>query len=477
MTEIVSHQGIQQASYFAARATIQTATVIASALGFSGKNAPTFRNAAYELMIGELRRTPLNLKVVDVATERSQPVALGTGTGEEIHLVLTPLDGAEALRDGSSGSMTAVAAATREGFRFPDVSATGYFVVAIGPERVNGIDGILDRYKLLPAGSGGKSLRLLFGPYERGEDATQKCSLIDDIVGHQTSGQHVDVQPLLAVTQLPKMNWRPLVKHWHRHRRLRGSALAAALAAFTGRVPYAVAISLRPQLIQMAIAARALGGRLLAIPIDGPDQPEKPDQLQVVGRETLTEADLVTANNGVLVCTSISEICVMSRVRFGFDFTARADTLIASISTSRLTQQTDELHLGRANFRDPNGNDVNAAVLMQAFRRVLEFQPKDRRDSTSIADQLAQMQNLGVSDLKGDVVTSPGGAASNVCKEESGVAQGRSNDKKNTTKSGAAEPSQVKSPKKKAPNQRSRPAMAAMPKRQTGDKRKPRKQR
>ena len=102
----------------------------------------------------------------------------------------------------------------------------------------------------------------------------------------------------------------------------------------------------------------------------------------------LRETDFVSGNNAVLCCTSVSEVCVLDRVRFGFDGTAVTDTIIVSLATGKVTRQNDTLQLGRANMRDPNGEEIEATKLIQAFKNFLHSS-----DSKTIVKQLARINN------------------------------------------------------------------------------------
>lgn len=264
MSDLKGHKGTQLTAHVATRATIQTAVILASGLGTNeSKKSPTFRNAACELLFGALRTDLPNMNIFELdeltqdkkhirgfddwktANRNADDLAKEVMKHDDlkVDLALTPVDGADAVREGVSGSVSAVAAGPPGCFVRPrNVSA--YFAVAIGAKQLDeAMTKRLAEYDsfLIP------NTRPLLANFV---GATFK--LIDTAVG-----AHQSVPPVVAIMLEGDRykTWHPVIESWHRQRRLQGSAVAAALAAFLGKVPYAIFVARLPQMIQAAVAA------------------------------------------------------------------------------------------------------------------------------------------------------------------------------------------------------------------------------
>lgn len=415
------NKGIQMASAVLARSTVQTAIVLASGLGCaeqSRRTRGTLQQAAADMMLGALQFGVLHPNIVALDVENTKrrkafttrfdawhvahsPLVAGLkddwscktenrnfADSLKVDLVLTPLDGAEVLRRGRSGSVSAAAAGSKDSFSLRDDPA--YFVIAVGPERVEAVSSILSAYESYSLPTDEPLLvNFVGGAFQ----------LINELVA--ASG---DVVPVVGITLGGAYEeWDPSIKHWHRRRRLEGSALAAALAAYEGKVPYSIFVSRPPQVMQAALAAQGLGGRLFALPLSMPVKKSDYKKVKVKRQsdetvesgitvpstKILRETDFVRADaNAVLCVSSVSEVCVYDRVRFGFDNTAECHTIIISLSTGKITRQHDKLKLETANMRDPEGGEINAKLLLQAFRDFLQVDD----DDPSLAQEIKNLK-------------------------------------------------------------------------------------
>lgn len=403
-----SHLGVQLASYLLSRATIQTAVVMSTGLGTRQKFDKSYRHAACELQLGALRLNPplLDMRLVEVyETEANSPYQteftnwfrnplksnahyFKDRDDLRVDLVLTPIDGAKALWNGESGSVSVAAAAPRgtegkESFCNPCKEASGYLVIALSPEQSKSFPD--EEFEVEE-----QSLPQLKGEFP----------LLQRILAHAPNqnralGVMFDAYEKF-VPQLPPMQ---------SVRRLQGSAVAAALAAFCGKLPYSIFFSRLPQLMQASVAARGLKGRLYAIPLrDEKDRKTKArqsaealpqgskktksatfDHVKVLASKAFTETDFVKSQNAVVACTSISEICVLDRVRFMSDGTAVSDTLTVSIVSGRTSRQTDHVPPDWS-MRGPDGEEVKGHDLIDAYKRYL---PKD---NSSVRDELEEIK-------------------------------------------------------------------------------------
>ncbi len=408
-----SHLGVQLASYMLTRATIQTAVVMSTGLGTRQKTDKNYRHAACELQLGALRSRPplLDMRLVQVYETESNSRyknEFGTWVRESlkkhkryfegrddlrVDLVLTPIDGAKALRDGESGSVSVAAAAPRaangeeESFCNPCEGATGYLVIALGPKQAESLKDVDTEIKARTLAHFKRDFPLLLALLEQAPtDNRHALGVMFDAYGK-------------FVPKLPAMQSL---------RRLQGSAVAAALAAFRGKLPYSIFFARLPQVMQASVAARGLKGHLYAIPLydekdrmaknkrprgetslrgDNESAAAKYDHVKVLMPKALRETDFVKSQNAVVACTSISEVCVLDRVRFRSDGTAVSDTLTVSLASGRTSRQTDYVPPDWS-MRSPSGDEVRRRDLIEAYKRYL---PK-REQKASVSIELEKMQ-------------------------------------------------------------------------------------
>jgi hypothetical protein len=255
----------------------------------------------------------------------------------KVDLVLTPIDGANSLATGASGSLSVAAAGESGCFAAKsDDVITAYLTIAV-PKHSMETD-IVDFVSTVENTHGGTPVK----------DVLENFTELEHIVSLllKTHG----VPPIVAITlEGIFKDHKVSMKTWHRQRILEGSVVANGLAAFLDRVDCSVFITRWPQLIQVAIAARGLGGEIIAIPLK---------DREVASGSLLRAEDLVLKANAVLCATSISEVCVLDRVRFHPEGSVKTDSITVSLATGRIIRQADTFSLEHANARDRSGIEV-----------------------------------------------------------------------------------------------------------------------
>lgn len=390
----MSSFGVQRAASILSRASIQTAVVMSTGLGTGQRSAKNYRHAARELQLGALRLEPriLDMQLVELyesETNSEHKKQFNDQMGPQnpqsnlpcIDLVLTPIDGAGALKTGESGSVSVAAAAlsdiTKKPFCNPCNDATGFLVIALGPEETKsfGVDKVeIEAETLFQLQVEFPLLRRILLPHQ----------------SRHALGVMFDAYPKF----FPKLSDMQSI------RRLQGSAVAAALAAFCGKLPYSVFFARLPQVIQASVAAKGLKCRLYAIPLYDPtdrlvsnrdtDTPKTLENVHVVAGEAFTESKFVNTNDAVVTCTSISEVCVLDRVRFASDGTAEANTLTVSLVKDGNGSTTRQIDCVPPNWsmRSPEGKDVEGRYLIEAYRRYLPIGSQD----TSVQLELEKLR-------------------------------------------------------------------------------------
>ena len=365
------------------RATNQVAITLATAMGHrrADQLAPTFRTWAAQSMFAALLDSvlPCTLNEFDdyghggsgaarlkkEFVKKRDMLHLPATLPEEFHIevVLVPLDGANALREGRSGALSLIGAARRGCF--------------IGNHFVNGAErtAVGDCYLAIVVGKGAlaeeRPLNLALKPQRA--SATEVCAwlrkqeLLQVLVRYVRSNVH---EPVIGVTYPPDWNQKnrfPL--QGCMVRLLEGSTVGAALAALRNKVPAIVCVSRRPQVKLIALATIALQGSLFCVPLE--ECKDKKGAEFHVPQEVLArhETDFVRKDNGILISSSISEVCFQDRVRFIDQNRVSVNTLIVSLASRSLRDITQELDLGSATFRDPLGKRVIASEELQRFRR------------------------------------------------------------------------------------------------------------
>lgn len=393
-----AHLGVQIASHLLARSTIQTAVVMSAGLGTGKGYGNKYRHAACELQLGALRlgKPVLDIELIEVYESESSSRYKNDFTNWfkktwdakhpyfqdrdelKVDLVLTPIDGAKALWKGESGSVSVAAAAPRgtdgkPSFCKPSKEATGYLVIAVGPEQAD--DPNLDEYLAID-----KKMSLT--------DLGNEFALLQRILKQAPP----EKRHVLGLMVDPYEKFMPPLPPMQCIRRLQGSAVAAALAAFCGKLPWSVFFSRLPQLMQASVAARGLKGRLYAIPLrdenelNSEKQKDGYNHVKVLPGRIFNETDFVKSENAVVCCSSISEVCVLDRVRFETDGTAITDTLTVSLVSHRATRQSDRVPLD-SKMRGPDGQEVTGGELVEAFRQFLLSDTK-----SSVLHELEQLQ-------------------------------------------------------------------------------------
>lgn len=401
----MTNLGTLIAQQLAERATIQSALVMASGLGFAtlhkapskkkkvapgetkneasdeinavnnpgSKFQPTIKKAACDYMLGALSNSLISSRIVqlDVPTGREDIIrkfqqldpkqlknplikpAVKDEPALQVDFVLAPIDGADALRRGESGSVSIAAVGPAGSFPFLHTSDE-FFVVAVGAGRLNNrLQKALTNNYSNPVVTKVEPLNTFVGG---------SFKLIDLVL---------EMQPQIPPPVMALMfegtyeRFIPRITPWCRRRRLTGSSFAAALATFDGKLSCAAFVTRLPQLIQCAIAAKGLGGRLFAVPLtkvpaeNGPKGASKHDLVNVVKGRILKESDLFVQDRHVVVaCTSVSEVCALDRIRFTTPTHAKTNSISISVSPNRVTRQSDTIALKDTLVFDVMGPNV-----------------------------------------------------------------------------------------------------------------------
>jgi len=373
------------------RVTQQVAISMALALGHQS-NIQSFRRWATKIMFGVLRGVRLDIQRIELdyvgqtepeekqkfeswSRRESSPYPVDT----KVDVVLTPIDGANALREGRSGALSVIAAGRPGcfvGSEFADKVpvAPSFLLLAISGEAWT------------PA------MRKRLQPFHRNSKPIV-CDKNQDIDAFLTGYRPVDsvIDALKKGGQEPIIGlnfesancrgWTPSIKGPYMGRRLEGSAFSACLGAFLNKVSATICVARRTHVKQIAVAARATGGRMWAIPLHE-ERAKKPNFKNVKvkeGSKVRHEDDFVGDTNVVCVCSSISEVCVQDRVRFMNQHRVSVHTLILSNASGGLRTHVQLFDLKRAPFRGYDGNVVGASMFLGDFKKELEAKPPRKR--------------------------------------------------------------------------------------------------
>jgi hypothetical protein len=299
--------------------------------------------------------------------QRSIP-ALKRSPDFNVELVLVPLDGAHALREGQSGALSLIGAAREGSFvgkRGKDVEGQ--------PFKDHGGQPIAECYLAIVVGNDALPSQPPPLPAVRHAADVWKWlqdeGVLQDLVEYVKPKIHI---PVFATIQTPAMYLGPHVSlSGCTVRLLSGSTVGGALAALRNNVSAAICICWRPQIKLIALAATALQGSLYCVPIEQTrSKKTEPFGYRVVpGTPWRRETDFVRGDNGILISSSISEVCFQDRVRFIGSDRASVNTLVVSLASRGLRDTTQELDLTRATFHRARGERLAAADELARFRR------------------------------------------------------------------------------------------------------------
>jgi hypothetical protein len=372
------------------RATTQAAITVALAMGHSNPEvkAPTFREKGARSIFGVMRTLLLDLRIMLLdkdaggvgeaktrydnwrsSRDGQDHLAMVCGIKQtKLDAIVVPVDGAEVLRDGRSGALSIIAAGRPPSDAEADDGCfrlrcgrgfDSFFIVLVGPDALT--SAMMKRLEPFEDG-----LRREKEGSEWSEFFSE-TPLLSEIVQALRESQFASVGFAISGEsfqgwKLSPINGEPLCMR----RILDGSAVSAALAALRGKVPASACVARRAQAFQIAVAVRALGGRMYAMPL----REERQSGIMRAtahGERWLRASDFANDTNGVLVCTSITEICVLDRVRFGGEWHVTTDTLVASIATRSSREIRQHLDLTRTTFWDEDGKETDAILLLKEF--------------------------------------------------------------------------------------------------------------
>jgi hypothetical protein len=431
-SQLNEHPGVQLAVSQLLRSTTQTAIVLGAGMGWEPPAVPAlgnpssagespesekrFRWHAANEMLGVLRASLNSMPIFKIGLideqfsentcskfkrdnrqhpdpQLSEATSFIRSRSElAVDLVLTPIDGATSLSKGASGSVSVAAAGEPGCFvENPDKKCPTYLTIAI-PRHSMQKNGVREYLGTLKNTYDGKSV----------EEVLQDYKSLEKIVKMMRAP---GVPPVIAVTLKPSRrakakpcgehtkssretpsrkdkNFLLKMKTWHTQRVLDGSVVATGLAAFCEKVDCSLFISRWPQLIQIAIAAKSLGGEIVALPL-------KKDRgvTRIASGNLLQKANILKEGKKAILCaTSISEVCVLDRVRFHRNGTATTDSIIVSSATGRVTRQVDTFILKTAHARDPAGMDDTMLGRIAKLWQAGSSETKDADGTTTRKD-------------------------------------------------------------------------------------------
>lgn len=401
------NRGIRMARGELPRATDQVSTLLAAAMGYrhanSHTNAQTYRGWAAEYLLGYMKSMTLDLSVLhldenagrvgdalneynewrnDKATGRAWLNRVNSIEDLALTSVLVPLDGAEALRHGESGSIVSIAAGPagtfvgnhfESNFGEEHIDRPGvrpeqhYFVVVVGPLALSG-----------PMRSGlnqwDNPTGLVLDNDEMGvEQFCFESELISAITEQIRREQRLPIVSMVWSRTIPDY-WSRSRDERVATRQLSGSSLASMLAALTDKTDLSVCVARKAQVIQASVAARAIGGRLYAVPFINQDF------VIPKGAIMRREGDFVTGEHALLCCTSVSEVCIVDRVRqlraqyvvSSSSHRVSTDSFSISLATGGYMRRKHEFDLARTTFRQRDGTQINAQDLLKEFENELD---------------------------------------------------------------------------------------------------------
>lgn len=306
-----------------------------------------------------------------------------------LELVALPIDGARAFVEGRSGSLSVIAAGEPGSFvgdTFLDGHrvADEYFVIATSEEYY------AKNATRMNLESGTRLFASESGPFR-----------FSKTVGEHQVLEHV-IDKLVSTRPWPTVGmtfehergfWINIQRHIRR-RNLEGSSVAGALAAFKCKVDLSLFISRASQLRQIAVAAKMMNGHFLAIPLerrrfkadsthplseqelrDADAQGERTHVFPCIDSDAIgrTQEDFALKNNLILVATSITEVCLMDRIRHGLGIVS-CETMAICLPTRSFRKQTHNFDLQNAWFRGNGGQVIEALV---AIDQMLQWVKED----------------------------------------------------------------------------------------------------
>src|ERR1043165_6175244 len=296
------------------------ATVLAHAMGNSAIDADVLRTEAIVLLGRWIDSTPLLIdlrkSLVDCAGKRSpaqwklylddwhKPKALPKNSKDAIAGIMLPLDGASSLVQGRAGTMCWLGISQLDDFlALRQLEPGSFLVLTVGPrhdigsvrERIRGLHNVVA--------------------------TTQKQTLAAFLKTSDSLNDVIGDQGLLGAHTMDLSNFRhthPLPGRYGLSRWLDGSAVVSAVAALTRRTDFGFCVCRKPALAAIVAAARAIGGAVLAVPIQVTGKQTVASNVVVEKSASFVDADSLLKPDAhvILVGSSVTEICVSDRVRW-----------------------------------------------------------------------------------------------------------------------------------------------------------------
>ncbi len=391
------------------RATEQTAVLMGHLLGYQGVYQTTLRSWAMDCMLNFMHSSCCRMNLV-WPTKPELPNAddvkkygMFKNSGLEglcLQAVLSPLDGVEAFREGRPGAFSVIAAG--EGGSFPEhlnvpLVATPTLTKVKSDKRVRPVP---ESYFVIALG---KSSRQRISKDELFGDVIDKLQS-DTPLGSLLDNSEILIRLIAALSdsgRVPSLGMTfegPVFRHWFplvnrdgsfRFRQLDGSSVGAALAALFNKVDAAVMVARRTQVLQMSVAAQSLEGCIYALPLrkgkkvkrkkatkengnkasaedkasESTQEESKHILTMIVPRESQIQeaSDFVLGTHAFLVATSITDVCLMDRVRFDAR-TVRTETVAISLASKSVRWIRHEFDRTEAWLRTTEGKPVKAPI-------------------------------------------------------------------------------------------------------------------
>lgn len=399
------------------RCTNQTAITMFTRMGRRIDRAEVIRQQATRCMLGALRGVCLNshIKLLDsyeggARDAFDQYMSMKTNKKRvpatppdnqiipslEADLIVTPIDGASALRDGRSGSLSIIAFGDPGSFAIGEQGGgvdlqewkKSFFLISLGREVLS----ILNMNEQDLAATA----KTLAGKTTSDMSLDSYLTAHDGIINIVMRGLHQagKYAPTIGST-IEGANtfgpWKPAlhIPTPHVNRNLPGSAVACCIAAQLGKVSIGMCLGRTTQTYQAAVAARSLGGLLLAIPVrpsqlprgrkaalnhntnttDRTNNNPSPSPLICLDKPIRNAHDLVPGNHAGLIMTSISEVCIMDRVRFTPQNGVTYQSLLMNIASESLRDFKHSVNITKAHMRHHDGTEDKAINVLNKYQK------------------------------------------------------------------------------------------------------------
>lgn len=275
--------------------------------------------------------------------KRSKHRHVGELPEYNLDLIVTPLDGSQSLREGFGSSASVLAGGQESCFPAEEKLASEYFVIVVGPTLADQRGDVLAGIQL-PAGV------LL-------EEHIASKKYVDNII---TQARKVHGHATIGISRQGFEKWFLPISVPARKVVLGGSTFQGALAALfrEDSVDIAAMFCRTPQVIQIAVACKAVGGRMWMIPVMNKERPLVSSSVDGGKPRVLDEIAVVRGDHAFVIATGITSGRVLKGVKF-FDAN-RVVTHTVCLSTRHQSRRQiiSEFDLNKVWFVDPHGRPL-----------------------------------------------------------------------------------------------------------------------